>query len=481
MNSPTVHLAMGCNNHVAGDRLEVFTPKTPINTEPLDSKYLIQGALGRGKFAVVKKCVNYLTGEEVAAKFIKKRRRGKNCRDQILREIVMLELSHPHPRVVDIIEVFESTTELVLITEYCSGGELFHECVIEESFKESDVVRLLGEILEGVLFLHRKNILHLDLKPQNILLTKPFPNGNIKICDLGLACLVNAGEDIREIVGTPDYVAPEVLSYEPLGLATDMWSLGVLTYVMLTACSPFGGDTKQETFLNISQVHLDFPDYLFEHISYGAIDFMKRLLVKDPAGRMDVIQCLSHPWIQGHSVPRPAILNTDRNEEDEDDAISETEENHTDAILPSSSENKHGCSENTEPFLLSPCGQSSPIAHVKGQQSKKKKERKGSGDANLTGASVAESVDSGDLHGDDLENNDGENKILSETEMASPVRITKHDREGLAKEERWNGKAIDSSSSSSCVALNGDLSEDDSGCVDSVNHNSLVHSDDFDA
>ncbi|CAI9716740.1 serine/threonine-protein kinase 17A-like [Octopus vulgaris] len=285
MNGCNAHVAMGCNR-VAEEKVDIFSPRTPINTEPLTSKYSIQGELGRGKFAVVKRCVNLETNEEVAAKFIRKRRRGKNCRDQILREIVMLELSRPHHRVVDLIEVFESPTEMILITEYCSGGELFHECVIEESFKESDVVRLLGEILEGVLFLHRKNILHLDLKPQNILLTKPFPEGNIKICDLGLACLVNDGEDIREIVGTPDYVAPEVLSYEPLGLSTDMWSLGVLTYVMLSACSPFDGESKQETYLNISQVNLDFPDYLFESISYGAIDFMKNLLIKDHAGWM---------------------------------------------------------------------------------------------------------------------------------------------------------------------------------------------------
>lgn len=475
MNSPSVHVAMGCN-HVAEDKLEAFTPKTPINTESLNSKYIVQGELGRGKFAVVKKCVNFQTGEEVAAKFIKKRRRGKNCREQIHREIVMLELSHPHPRVVDIIEVFESATELILITEYCSGGELFHECVIEESFKESDVVRLLGEILDGVLFLHHKNILHLDLKPQNILLTKPFPDGNVKICDLGLACLVNAGEDIREIVGTPDYVAPEVLSYEPLGLSTDMWSLGVLTYVMLTACSPFGGDTKQETFLNISQVNLDFPDYLFEHISYGAVDFMKRLLVKDPRGRMDAAQCLSHPWIRGHPVPRPAMLDTDGNEdEDEDDAVLETEENHTNAISPSSSD-KCGCQKDVTSLSLSPCGQSSPVPQGKGQQSKKKKERTGSGDGKLMGGSVEGSVDSGDLGEDDIVSDDVEDKILARKETASTA-ITRGE-ENLAKDERQNTKAADSSYS---YALNGDISEDDSGCVDSVNNNSSACNDDSDA
>nr|KAG5700659.1 hypothetical protein BaRGS_015489 [Batillaria attramentaria] len=223
------------------------------------------------------------TGEVVAAKVIRKRRKGKSCREEILREVVMLEYAMAHPRLVSLREVYETPSELILVTEYCSGGELFHECVIEESFSEKDVVHLMVQILEGLCYLHENNIVHLDLKPQNILLTEPFPKGDIKICDLGFACLTNTGEDIRDIIGTPDYVAPEVLDYEPLSIQTDMWSLGVLAYVMLTACSPFAGDNQQETFCNISQVKLDFPADLFSKISSEATDFIKKLLVKDPS------------------------------------------------------------------------------------------------------------------------------------------------------------------------------------------------------
>lgn len=273
-------------------------PTSTINTEPLTSKYTIQGDIGRGKFAVVRKCVNTLTGETVAAKVIRKRRKGKSCREEILREVVMLENAMVHPRLVRLREVFETSSELILVTEYCAGGELFQECVINESFKENDVVHLLVQILEGLCFLHENNIVHLDLKPQNILLTEPFPKGNIKICDLGFACLTNTGEDIRDIIGTPDYVAPEVLDYEPLSIQTDMWSLGVLAYVMLTAHSPFAGDNQQETFCNISQVKLDFPDDLFSHISHHAQDFIRKLLVKDPRKRMTARQCLDHVWLK---------------------------------------------------------------------------------------------------------------------------------------------------------------------------------------
>ncbi|XP_071102806.1 serine/threonine-protein kinase 17B-like [Haliotis cracherodii] len=281
-----------------GLKVSNYVPNSTIKTEPLTSKYTIQGSIGRGKFAVVKKCVNNETGDTVAAKFIRKRRKGKSCREEILREVVMLELALAHPRLVDLLEVYETPSELILVTEYCAGGELFHECVIEESFKEADVVRLIIQILEGLTYLHERNIVHLDLKPQNILFTRPYPEGDIKICDLGFACLVNTGEDIRDIIGTPDYVAPEVLDYEPLNTMTDMWSMGVLAYVMLTACAPFAGENNQETFCNISQVKLDFPAELFGEISDLAQDFISCLLVKNPRKRLTARQCLDHPWLK---------------------------------------------------------------------------------------------------------------------------------------------------------------------------------------
>lgn len=108
-----------------------------------------------------------------------------------------------------------------------------------------------------------------------------FPDG-LKLCDFGISRLVAEVGDVREIIGTPDYVAPEVLQFEPLSLATDIWSIGVLAYVLLTGCSPFGGDTKQETFLNISQCNLDFPDDLFDGVSDEAMDFIRSALRVKP-------------------------------------------------------------------------------------------------------------------------------------------------------------------------------------------------------
>ncbi|XP_060572669.1 calcium/calmodulin-dependent protein kinase type IV-like [Ruditapes philippinarum] len=305
---PHYHNAIKSTNDSA-----VYTPSTSIISDPLTDKYIVGENIGRGKFAVVRKCTNKKTGEVLAAKFIKKRRRGKSCREEILREVVMLEMALDHPRLVNLKEVYETQQELILITEYCAGGELFTECILEEKFNEADVRLLMSQILEGLVYLHEKNIVHLDLKPQNILLTDEFPKGSVKICDLGFACLVNTGEDIRDIIGTPDYVAPEVLNYDTLGLYTDMWSLGVLTYVMLTTCSPFAAEDKQMTFSNITSVNLDFPEDLFGDISQAAQDFIQKLLIADPSERMTAKECFNHEWLAGYvgSSTKPLTIGYD--------------------------------------------------------------------------------------------------------------------------------------------------------------------------
>ncbi|KDR08197.1 putative serine/threonine-protein kinase [Zootermopsis nevadensis] len=185
---------------------------------------------------------------------------------------------------------------MILLLELASGGELQMLLDKDEVPEERQVKRLMRQILDGLIYLHSINVAHLDIKPQNLVLMNEFPHGEVKLCDLGISRYISQGADIRDILGTPDYVAPEVLNYEPISLATDMWSVGVLLYVLLTGCSPFGGDTKQETFCNISQCKLDFPDDLFEDVSEDAKDLMRKLMVKEPSKRLSAIECLQHQW-----------------------------------------------------------------------------------------------------------------------------------------------------------------------------------------
>lgn len=265
--------------------------------------YMVLNELGRGRFAVVRRCEHRATKQHFAAKFIRKRKLGRDCKEDIMKEIKILEMSTDHPRLIGLHEVYETATDVILVLEFAIGGELHPYCVAEKdgSFTERDAVRLLFQIVEGVKYLHDQNIVHLDLKPQNILLTnEEIRQGDIKLIDFGIAKWLNKEIEVREIVGTVDYVAPEVLNFEPISLATDMWSVGVVAYVMFTGISPFAGETKQETYLNISQVNLDFPEEYFKDVSAEAQDFIRSLCVFEPEQRLTAADCISHPIFKKH-------------------------------------------------------------------------------------------------------------------------------------------------------------------------------------
>ncbi|KAA0193198.1 Myosin light chain kinase smooth muscle, partial [Fasciolopsis buskii] len=187
-----------------------------------------------------------------------------------------------------------------LSTSVChriTGGELF-ERIIDESFdlNESRCVRFMNEILQGVEYIHNQGVLHLDLKPENILCLSRT-SFKIKIIDFGLARFYD-GKEICVLFGTPEFVSPEVISYEPVCPAADMWSVGVICYVMLSGLSPFMGDSQGETMANILRVTYDFNYPEFAEISEDARNFIRRLLVKDPRKRMTASECLQHPWIK---------------------------------------------------------------------------------------------------------------------------------------------------------------------------------------
>lgn len=131
-----------------------------------------------------------------------------------------------------------------------------------------------------------------------MLLDKNVPNPRIKLIDFGIAHQIKEGNEFKNIFGTPEFVAPEIVNYEPLGLEADMWSIGVITYILLSGASPFLGETKQETLTNISAVNYDFDEEYFSNTSELAKDFIRRLLVKDPKKRMTIQDSLEHPWIK---------------------------------------------------------------------------------------------------------------------------------------------------------------------------------------
>ncbi|XP_029806920.1 death-associated protein kinase 2 isoform X3 [Suricata suricatta] len=204
--------------------------------QKVEDFYDIGEELGSGQFAIVKKCREKSTGLEYAAKFIKKRqsrasRRGVS-REEIEREVSILR-QVLHPNVITLHDVFENRTDVVLILELVSGGELFDFLAQKESLSEEEATSFIKQILDGVNYLHAKKIAHFDLKPENImLLDKNIPIPHIKLIDFGLAHEIEDGVEFKNIFGTPEFVAPEIVNYEPLGLEADMWSIGVITYIL---------------------------------------------------------------------------------------------------------------------------------------------------------------------------------------------------------------------------------------------------------
>lgn len=269
-----------------------------VKTEPIENYYRLDSEpFAKGQFASVRRCTSIETGEVFAAKFSNRTRFGEDCSPDIHHEIALLSLCSPSPRITKLHDVFQTPKQLIIVMEYAPGGDL--QKVIDDDNVpfEADVVKFIHHVVEGLAYMHQRKIAHLDIKPQNLVLMGAFPTCDVKLCDFEISRVILEGTEIREILGTPDYVAPEILHYEPITLAADMWSLGVTTYALLTGFSPFGGDTDQETFCNISNADIDFPDELFEDVSEEAIDFMRKLLVKDPRERLTAKECLKHPWL----------------------------------------------------------------------------------------------------------------------------------------------------------------------------------------
>ncbi|XP_055706464.1 uncharacterized protein LOC129803731 isoform X2 [Phlebotomus papatasi] len=257
--------------------------------------------IGRGKFGTVYKCREKSTGLELAGKFVPIPKRED--RRNVEREVEIMNSLH-HPRIIQLYDAFEFGKMMCVVLELIEGGELF-ERVIDDDFilTEKACIVFVRQLCEAMEFVHRKNILHLDLKPENIMcLTR---EGNrIKIIDFGLARKFDPDKKLQVLFGTPEFVAPEVVNFDSISYGTDMWSVGVICYVLLSGLSPFMGETDIETMANVTISKYDFDDDAFRDVSSEAIDFISRLLVKDAEARMTATECLEHKWLK-RRPPRP--------------------------------------------------------------------------------------------------------------------------------------------------------------------------------
>lgn len=266
--------------------------------------------VGKGRFGIVYRCSDKLSKKQRAAKIIK-------CIQSKEKEKVREEMSIMnalrHPKLLQLAAAFERARDVVMVMEFIAGGELFERVVADDfTLTERDVILFMKQICEGVQYMHSNNILHLDLKPENILCVRKSSH-KIKLIDFGLARRFNPAEPCRVLFGTPEFIAPEIINYEPISFYSDMWSVGVICYVLLSGLSPFMGDNDAETFANITRAEFDFDDDAFSAISEGAKGFITALLINRKERRLTSSQCLQHPWLTQHEgTMNKRVIPTDK-------------------------------------------------------------------------------------------------------------------------------------------------------------------------
>lgn len=284
-------------------------------TRNIEELYDIKDRLGTGKFSDVYLGVELATNFHWAIKVLEKKKLSEHERELLRSEVAIMRLLN-HPNVVQMKEVFEDRGKMYLVMELIEGGELFERIRQKKVFSEFSAFHITRQLLETVKYLHDVGIVHRDIKPENILLSDSSEIPTIKLADFGLSKLVGPNDTLHVACGTLGYVAPEVLMQNPYGKQVDLWSVGVVTYLMLRGRLPFDSKDKQLLIQKTIEARLDFnPAYWSKYTQY-ALDFLNKLLVKDPSERLSIDQALEHTWIRNGEILIPRKINRKLVDED---------------------------------------------------------------------------------------------------------------------------------------------------------------------
>jgi len=274
-----------------------------MTNNTLEKYYELLEHLGSGTFATVRAAKEKATEKKYAIKIIDKKAMGPK-QDMMMREVEILK-QVKHSNVIKLKELFESPQKLYLVMELVTGGELFDKIVDKGSYSEKDASFVMKQIVDAVRYLHENNIVHRDLKPENLLLESP-KSDIVKIADFGLSKILGAEAMLKTACGTPGYVAPEVLQLNGYGKEVDMWSIGVIMYILLCGFPPFYEESNAQLFKAIMEGRFSYPDPYWSGVSDSAKDLINKLLVVDPKKRLTADQALQHPWIAGTTAnPEP--------------------------------------------------------------------------------------------------------------------------------------------------------------------------------
>jgi len=264
-------------------------------TEKLAQLYDVAEKLGTGSFATVKRCIRHKDGRNFALKVVKKKGMDAKELDSLKQEVQIL-MNLNHANIVKLYEVFDTSKKMYMVMDLLIGGELFDRIVQKGSFSEAEAASLIRQVTSALIYMHKNGVVHRDLKPENLLFETKSDVSTIKIIDFGLAKVND--DAMRTPCGTPGYVAPEILSDKEYGKEVDMWSIGVILYILLCGFPPFYDNTGnlRNLYSQIKKGAFQFPSPYWDNISEGAKDLIKRLLTVDPRKRYTGPQVLAHPW-----------------------------------------------------------------------------------------------------------------------------------------------------------------------------------------
>ena len=268
----------------------VIHKKTNISKE-----YILGKTLGTGAFGQVRQAVHKATKQTRAIKIQKK---ANIDMEFLLSEISILS-KLTHPSIMQIYEIFEDNANIYIVTEFCKGGELFDMISKKGSFTEEDACIIMKQILSAVCYAHQNGIVHRDIKPENILLENKSNDLSIKIIDWGSAAQFNKKERLHETDGTSYYIAPEVLNGD-YDEKCDIWSCGVILYILLCGYPPFYGEKDEDIYQQVLKGEYDFPKAEWDQVSVDAKNLIKKMIEKDPQKRVSALQALQDTWFKKH-------------------------------------------------------------------------------------------------------------------------------------------------------------------------------------
>ncbi|XP_015076006.1 calcium-dependent protein kinase SK5-like [Solanum pennellii] len=274
----------------------------PYKTQSLESLYTLGKILGQGQFGTTYLCTEISTSNLYACKTIpKKKLICKEDYEDVWREIQIMHHLSEHPNVVRIKGTYENALYVHIVMELCAGGELFDRIVEKGQYSEKEAAKLIKTIVGVVEACHSLGVMHRDLKPENFLFLSFQEDAALKATDFGLSVFYKPGETFSDVVGSPYYVAPEVLC-KHYGPESDVWSAGVILYILLSGVPPFWAETDMGIFRQILRGKLDLESEPWPGISDSAKDLIRKILDRNPKRRLTAHEVLCHPWIVDDSM-----------------------------------------------------------------------------------------------------------------------------------------------------------------------------------